>query len=201
MSKSIITISREFGSGGRDIGKKVAETLGYAFYDRTLIDLSIQQDKLSAESMREIEEKLNEALLFKLAVNGSYAEPFWGNIMIPPPDTMFLMQEKIIKNLVEKGPCVIIGTGADFVLRDRTDCLSIFIYSDMNSRVKRAIAEYGVSSDKVESKIHHRDKIRAEHYNKCTFQKWGEAKNYDLCLNSDGLGIEKSIALILKAAE
>lgn len=201
MSKTIITISREFGSGGRDIGKKVAESLGYAFYDRTLIDLSIQQDKLSAESMREIEEKLNEVMLFKLAVNGSYAEHFWGDAMILPLDTMFLMQEKIIKNLVEKGPCVIIGTGADFVLRDRTDCLSVFIYSDMNSKVRRAVAEYGVPSDKVEDKIRHRDKVRAEHYNKCTFQKWGEAKNYDLCINSDGVGIEKTIALILKAVE
>ncbi len=201
MSKTIITISREFGSGGRNIGKKVAESLGYTFYDRTLIDLSIQQDKLSAESMREIEEKINESLLFKLAVNGSYAESFWGDAMIPPPDTMFFMQEKIIKNLVDKGPCVIIGTGADFVLRDRTDCLSVFIYSDMNSKMQRVVSEYGISPDKAKDKIHHRDKVRAEHYNKCTFQKWGDARNYDLCLQSDALGMEKSVAVILKAAE
>lgn len=201
MSKNIITISREFGSGGRIIAKEVAEKLGYAFYDRALVDSQIRTDELSAESMRDIEDSLNEALLFQLAVDGNYAEHFWESAMMPSVDKLFLMQEKIINNMIAKGPSVIVGTGADFICREKADCASFFIYAPFDDRKKRVIEDYHIPAKDAEAKIRRRDKLRKEHYESCTFQKWGDVHNYDLSLDSSFLGLSKTRELIIRAVE
>ena len=201
MSKRIVTVSREFGSGGRAIAMRVAKELGYAFYDRTLIDAEVQKSRQTPEAMKELEERLNESMLFQFAVTGSYPENFWGDYMIPPPDALFVMQEKVIKALVEKSPCVIVGTGADFILRDRKDCCSAFFYADLESRIERVVSEYGVDPKDAKAKIHRRDRTRADHYEECTSLRWSDPRNYDLCLNTGTLGEDVAAEMLLAAVQ
>lgn len=201
MKKRVITISREFGSGGREIGKQLAKELGYAFYDRTLIDLEIKQSNLSAESIREIEEKVNDALLFELAVSGTYSDGLFGSNLPVPFDSFFLMQEKIIQNLVEQKPCVIVGTAADYIVRKRKDYLSVFIHSDLESKIRRATIEYGFPLNDIEERLGKRDQKRADHYRKCTLQEWGIAQNYHLTFNSDAVGLDRAVIWLKELVE
>lgn len=199
VKKFVITISREFGSGGRYIGEKIAKDLNIAFYDKAIIELASEKTGFSKEYITENEQKLTGPSLFNYAITGSYA----GNMIFGSgeslQDTMFFAQSNVIKEIANKSSCVIVGRCADYILENYENCMNIFIYSDMESKIKRAINEYKLDDKNVEKILKDRDKIRSKHYSYYTNRVWGDARNYHICLNSDFIGIENSIDIIKSA--
>ena len=200
MSKRIITISRQCGSGGHTIGQEVAKRLGISFYDKKLIDIVSERSGLSKETIQHYREYANSSLLYYLATNLSsgYNAVDKGSMILP--DQVNAFQTELIREVTDKEPCVIICRGADYILRERDDCLHVFIYGCMEDRKKRVIKEYGIPAEKAENHILERDKKRIRHYKHFTEQTWGMAQNYDICLNSSLLAIEKCIEVICNLA-
>ncbi len=185
----VITISRQYGSGGRFVARKLAERLSLPFYDNEIITLAAKESGY-AESMFENAEQVSSySLLYSLSMFGS-ANGVYG---LPLADKVFLVQSDIIKKCADTGPCVIVGRCADYILKDRPDVLNFFLYSDMPSRVKRVVKYYENTSRDVESDIRKRDKKRAAYYNYYTSSRWGELENYDLSLHTDKIGIDACV--------
>ncbi len=193
--KSIITISREFGSGGHSIGKLVAEKLAYRFYDRALVDQVAERSGFSPEFILENGEyaSARSSLLFALAAAGQYSG-------LSMQDRLYIEQAKIIEEFADTGRCVIVGRCADYILRDRTDCLHVFICADMKSRAERIVARYGQNEKSPEKRLTEKDQKRKVYYKNYTGRVWGQAQNYDLCLNSGVLGVETCAELIAQIA-
>ena len=135
MTAHVITISREYGSGGRTIGELVARELGCDFYDKVLIDLAAKKSGFAIDYIKNTEEQVTPNFLFNLAANGYYANTVFVNDGLPASDSLFIMQTKIIQEVAEKGPCVIVGRCADYILRNRTDCLNVFVHAPLADRV------------------------------------------------------------------
>lgn len=195
--KTVITISREFGSGGRTIGRQLADRLGYRFYDRELVDEVAKRSGFSPEFIEENGEYANakSSLLFYLATARQYtAENLSTN------DQLYVFQTKLIEELAESGRCVIVGRCADYILRERTVCLHVFICADMESRAKRIVERYGENKKSPEKRLNEKDQKRKVYYRNYTGRLWGQAQNYDLCLNSGVLGIDTCVDLIEAAA-
>lgn len=197
--KKVITVSREFGSGGRTIGRIVAQALGYKFYDGEIIDEVVKASGLS----REIVEKYDEyathknSLLYTIAVNAggdSYNGLSFAN-------RVQIAQASVIKQLADEGNCVIIGRGADYILRDRADCLNVFVRADMKFRAKRVIDNYGETDVKVEERLKDKDMRRRVFYRSFTMREWGAIENYNLVLDSGLIGIEKCADIICQVAK
>lgn len=182
----VITIAREYGSGGRYIGKLVAEKLGIKLYDKEFVKKVAEETGLSEEFIKNNEQK-RDALA---DLNNGY---YFG---LNNADELFLKESEIIKNTAEKESCVIVGRCADFILNDRKDVTKVFIYSDMENKVKRATEFYGLDKAKAEKEITRINKLRANHYKHYTEKEWNNPNNYDICINSDTLGVEKSADLI-----
>lgn len=182
----IITIAREYGSGGRYVGRLIADKLGIKFYDKDFIEKLAQETGLSEEYIEENEQKIGKFANFN---NGYY-------IGLNNSDELFLKESELIKELADKESSVIIGRCADFILKDREDVLKVFIYSDMKDKVKRATEIYGFDKIKAEKEIKRIDKLRSNHYKHYTEKEWKDHSNYDICINSDKLGVEKSAELI-----
>lgn len=189
----VITISREFGSGGRTIGKEVAEKLGIPCYDKDLIE--------------KIAEKIGYAKEF-IMDEGEYAPNsnplaymFIGRGLdgLSNADKIWIAQKKVIEELAEKGACVIVGRCADYVLREREDVLNVFVYADKKYRAERIVKQYGESDVEPEKRLADKDKKRKLNYKYFTEQEWGKRQNYHLSIDSGFLGIEKSVALIVDA--
>lgn len=192
----IITISRQYGSGGRLIGEKLAGKLGIPFYDKELITMAAEQSGFSREIFERMDERASSSLLYTLSLNPGMAGGMTGMMDLPLNDKVFLIQNNIIKQLADKGSCVIVGRCADYILKDRSDCVNVFICSDMADRIKRITEVYGMSLTNAEREIQKYDKRRANYYNFYTHTKWGIATNYDLCLNSGIIGIDASVEVI-----
>ena len=193
--KSIITISREFGSGGRTIGRLAAEKLGYAFYDKELIEKVAGETHLSPEFIKESGEYAPSTNLFSYAfvgrsMNGHSTE-----------DYLWSAQQKIILELAGKGRCVIVGRCADYILENREDCFNVFIHSDIENRVKRIIEKYGENGIHPEKRIKDKDKKRKINYEYYTDRVWGMSQNYHLALDSGVLGIQTCVDLIINAGK
>jgi cytidylate kinase len=199
MNNRIITISREYGSGGRAIGHLVAEKLGVPYYDKELIRLVASESGFSSEYVEGAGEHAPNSLLFNFAMAPVYCSTFSQDIL-PNTDKLFVAQSRVITGLAEKGPCVIVGRCADYILREREDCLNVFIHADMESRVQRAVSKYSVPAADAEDELRKKDKARANHYKRYTGQIWGAAKNYHMTLNSGKLGLNTCVELILQAA-
>ena len=182
----VITIAREYGSGGRYIGKLVAEKLGIKLYDKEFVKKVAEETGLSEEFIKNNEQK-RDALA---DLNNGY---YFG---LNNADELFLKESEIIKNTAEKESCVIVGRCADFILNDRKDVTKVFIYSNMKNKVKRATEFYGLDKAKAEKEITRINKLRANHYKHYTEKEWNNPNNYDICINSDTLGVEKSADLI-----
>lgn len=182
----VITIAREYGSGGRYIGRLVADKLGIKFYDKDFIEKLAQETGLSEEYIEENEQKIAKLSNFN---NGYY-------VGLNNSDELFLKESELIKDLANKESSVIIGRCADFILKDREDVFKVFIYSDMKDKVKRATEIYGFDKAKAEKEIKRIDKLRSNHYKHYTEREWKDYSNYDICMNSDKLGVEKSAELI-----
>ncbi|MCI9087082.1 MAG: cytidylate kinase-like family protein [Clostridia bacterium] len=182
----VITIAREYGSGGRYVGRLIADKLGIKFYDKDFIEKLAQETGLSEEYIEENEQKMGRFSNFN---NGYY-------IGLNNSDDLFLKESELIKELADKESSVIIGRCADFILKDRKDVLKVFIYSNMEDKVKRATEIYGFDKIKAEKEIKRIDKLRSNHYKHYTEKEWKDYSNYDICINSDKLGVEKSAELI-----
>ncbi len=196
--KQVITISREFGSGGRTIGRMVAEQLGYAFYDEELVNEVAKRSGFCPEFIKEQGEYATSrhSLLFSLATVQQF--PLEG---LSSMDKLYIEQTKIIEELAAIGNCVIVGRCADYILRDRENALHVFIFGDKEEKAKRIVEKYGESHKAPEKRLREKDQRRMVYYKNYTGRTWGQATNYDLCLNSSALGLETCAELILKAAE
>lgn len=197
MYRQIVTISREYGSGGSQIGKQVAQELGIEFYDRQLIELAAQKSGFSLSYVEETEENKVSSLLYSLALSGMYARNTYAPEYMNPTDQVYILQSRIIREIAEKGPCVIVGRSADYILGDRRDSLHVFIHADAATRQQRAIAEYGLAREGIEKEVQKKDKARANHYRHYTGRIWGMAQNYHLALDSGNLGIDACVRQIV----
>ena len=188
--KRIITISREFGSGGRTIGKGVAEKLGIPCYDHEVIEQLVERSGFAADYVKSQSVYAPNGSLFVNALN---AGNFHG---LSNQDKLWTMQRQIIEELGEKENCVIVGRCADYILRDRADCLKVFIHRDFQSRAERIVQVYGETEVPTEKRLKEKDKRRAAYYQFYTDQKWADLANYHIVLDSGVIGIEKCIDII-----
>lgn len=192
----IITISRQFGSGGRLVGKKLAESLEIPFYDKELITMSAQQSGYSKEIFEKADERATNSLLYSLSMNSYLLHGMTGLNELPLNDRVFLIQSEIIRQVASEGPCVIVGRCADYVLKEHPRCLNFYIYADLQSRVDRATTVYGMEKEKAAENIQKLDKKRASYYNFYSNLRWGLAENYDLCINSSSVGIDGTVEML-----
>ena len=192
MAKRIITISREFGSGGRFIGEEVAKKLGIAYYDKNIINEIAEKSGLSPEYIQEKAELSPKKGLFGYAFAG---RDITGKSV---EDMVYEAQRKVILDLVEKEPCVIIGRNADYILKDRDDVLNVFIHGNMLKKIQRITRLYNVEEKVAVKMMEDTDKRRMTNHNFYTDQKWGKASNYTLCLNSSQLGYDRCGKIIVE---
>jgi cytidylate kinase len=203
MSKNIvITIGRQFGSGGRYVGRLLAEKLGVPFYDKELLSEAAKTSGICEEILEEHDEKPTRSLLFSL-VTGVQSHMSSGAFYMDMPlnHKIFLAQFDAIRRIAEEGPCVIVGRCADYVLRENPDAVSVFVKADMASKVDRAVKYYGIEADKAEDRIRKADKQRASYYNYYATATWGDVDNYDLVVDTGVLGVEGAVELIAKFLE
>ncbi len=196
--RSIVTISREFGSGGREIGKRLANKLNVPFYDKELLEMASKESGIARELFVKNDESYTNSFLYSL-VMGTYPVSPDGrlNPELPLNHKIFLAQFETIKKLAEKGPCVIVGRCADYVLKEEPNVIDFFISGNMYDKKKRILERYDIEKPKVEEFIRKTDKRRASYYNYYTDMKWGDARNFDLCINSSKSGIEGAVDLML----
>lgn len=190
-SRIIISIGRQYGSGGREIGRELAEAFNIDFYDKELITLVAKQSGYSEEVLKENDENHNGSFLYSL-VMGTYS----GGDSLPLNHKLFIAQFDTIKKLAAEKSCVIIGRCADYALEYDPNCIKVFIHADMDTRIKRAVEVYGDDPDKVEEIIKKTDKKRENYYNFYTGRKWGNMENYDITLNSAFSGIDGAVKII-----
>ena len=201
-SNIVITMARQYGSGGKTIGAMLAKELGINCYSREILRMASEESGINERLFGMSDEKMKGAGWFKIL-----SRPYDGELL-PPEDKDFVSEEnifnyqaKIIKDLAEKGSCVIVGRGADYILRERDDVLNVFIHADMASKINRAVTYFGITEDQAPALLKKKDKARSNHYKYYTDQDWGMASNYDLSLNSGALGIDGCVDVILKALE
>lgn len=198
MSKNIvITIARQNGSGGREIGKRLADALGISFYDKELIQMTAQKSGIHENICKESEETATNSLLYTLSTGGN----FWGSRIpmgndLPITDRIFIAQSEIIKRIASEESCVIVGRCADDILRSNPNCIRVFIHADLKYRVNRMIRLHQLSEEKAERAVKRMDKKRANYYNYFTDRKWGIAENYTITINSAEVGIENAVEIL-----
>lgn len=192
MKNKIITISREFGSGGRTIGKEVAEKLGIPCYDGEIIDKVAEESGFSKEYI----EQNGEYSAHRTWIGRSLSASSYGATM-SNQDAIWVAQRRVILELAEEGPCVIVGRCADVILRDKAELLKVFIHADTAARAKRIVEIYGEREQSPEKRLADKDKRRIAYYRYYTDSEWGVAKNYDVSLNSGKLGIERCVDIIV----
>ncbi len=194
----VITIARQYGSRGRDIGFSLAESLGISFYDKELITLAAKESGMSEDFFEQYDEKASNSLLYSLSLGAAATITGEYGTMPETPmnDKLYLLQYDIIKKAAES-PCVIVGRCADHVLADRKDCVKLYIYCDLERRLEHIMNRYKLTADKAREKIKKNDRARSNYYNHYASGKWGEPQNYDLCINSAKLGVYGTCELIM----
>ncbi len=193
--KKIITISREFGSGGRSIGRMVAEKLNMSFYDKELIEKVAEETGLSKKYIEEGGEYSPSKSRFAYSFIGRNIDG------MSLDDYIFMQQRKIILDIAEKESCVIVGRCADYILRNRDDVLNVFIFADMDKRAERIVKLYGETDKSPEKRLKDKDKKRSINYKYCTDRVWGMSQNYHICLNSGEIGIDRCVDIIAELAK
>lgn len=202
MDHLIYTIGREFGSGGKDIGDALAQKLGIPCYDKELLARAAKDSGFCREIFENHDEKPTNSFLYSLvmdtySVNGYNSTPF---LDMPLNQKVFLAQFDTIKKLAAEGPCVIVGRCADYALADMDKCVNVFIRADVDFKIKHTVERLGISEAKAKDMNAKNDKQRASYYNYYTSKRWGDAKSYNLCLDSGMLGIDGCVEMILKYA-
>ena len=189
----IITIGRELGSGGREIGKRLAEELNIPVYDKEILDEAAKKSGYSREIFEKHDERPTNSFLYALAMGiGGYGTSYQRPLVLD----IYLAQFNTIKKLAEEGPGIFIGRCADYVLSEHDPLLNVFVHADMEWRIERLMKLHGMTRKEAESTCQRGDKDRASYYNYYSDHEWGDAKHYDLCVNSSKLGIDKCIELI-----
>lgn len=192
----IITISRECGSGGHNIGEQLSKKLGIPLYDKEIIEMTAKRSGLTTEFVEESTERITNSLLFNIANSMTYANQIFTSGNASMVDKVFFIQCDIIKKIASEGPCVIVGRCADYILKDRDDCLNVFIHADKEYRVNRYARIHNIPEKEAETIIKKSDKSRMNYYRYYTDKEWGNIRNYDLTLNTRKLGIEGCVDVI-----
>ena len=188
MAHTVITVGREYGSGGRLIAQKAAEALGIPFFDRSIINMAAEETGLSADFIRRTEQQKTSSFLYNL---------YMSTQSLPVNDQVFIAQSEVIRRVAAEGPCIIVGRCADYVLRNQSDvdALNLFIHAPMEERIRRVREEYKVQAPDLRLYILKQDKNRAAYYEHFTDGQWGKAQNYHLAVSS-GLGLETIVRLL-----
>ena len=192
MSNNIVTISRENGSGGREIGAAVAERLGYKYYDQELVKEAVKQSGYAAEHFENYEEGAKNSLLYAISQSLSYSAS--GNVLTLE-SKVYLAQAEVIRNIAKEGSCVIVGRCADFILDGTPNLVKVFIMADEQSKIERIMKSHDFTEERAKQYIHEMDRQRRNYYNYHTTSKWGRSTNYNLCIDS-GRGIQRAIDTI-----
>ncbi|MDL2235923.1 cytidylate kinase-like family protein [Christensenellaceae bacterium OttesenSCG-928-L17] len=201
MKPRIVTISRQFGSGGRTIGEMLAKELNVAFYDKRLIAMVAKESGLALEFIEETGEySSTNSYLFNMYMSVGYNHSGYAPDVLSPADRVHIVQSNLIRAIAEKEPCVIVGRSADYILQEREDCLNVFIHADIEYRVNYAVAHYDVPAADAKKRIERIDKTRANHYRHYTGQQWGVASHYHIALDSGKLGLTRCRDIIAAAA-
>ena len=203
MANKIYTIGREFGSGGREVGEKLAAKLGIKLYDKELLQQAAKDSGFCEEIFENHDEKPTNSFLYSLvmdtySVSGYSAAPFFFFFL---NHKVFLAQFETIKKIAEKESCVIVGRCADYALSDNPDCINIFIHADLDVRIKNVSRNLNITENKARDIINKTDKQRASYYNYYTSKKWGDSKSYNLSLDAGKLGTDNCVEMILKFRE
>ena len=199
---TIITIGRQFGSAGKEIGSKIAKECGIPFYDKELLSRAAKESGFCEEMMEIHDERPTSSFLYNLVMDTysfGYNASSFGDM--PISHKIFLAQFDTIKKIASEGPCVIVGRCADYALSDYDNVLNIFIYGDEEAKIKRISEKYNVDAKAAKDMITKKDKQRQSYYNYYSSKKWGRADSYDLCINSSKLGIDGTINLVIQAIE
>lgn len=192
MAHTVITVGREYGSGGRLIAQKAAEALGIPFFDRSIINMAAEETGLSADFIRRTEQQKTSSFLYNL---------YMSTQSLPVNDQVFIAQSEVIRRVAAEGPCIIVGRCADYVLRAEENCHHFFLHAPLEKRMERAVKEYGQEADNIKSTVLKHDKARANYYYHYTNQKWGDAKLYDMTLDTTRTGVEGSVKMLLHYLE
>ncbi len=195
--KNIITIARQFGSGGRKIGEALSKRLGIKCYDKELISIAAKESGIDPEIFNNVDEKATNSLLYSLSMGLYSFSTSYNSGQLPVNDRLYLLQHKIIKQLASNEPCIFVGRCADYVLKDRSDVVKLYIYADKDYRIKRAIETKGVKESKAEQTVAKTDKSRANYYNFYSGKKWGLTENYDLCINRTNLTDDQVVNIVV----
>lgn len=197
----VITIGRQFGSGGRDVGKLIADSLGIPFYDKEIVELAAKKSNISYEAVKEIDERATNSLLYSIVtgsfgVKGLNAPLFYE---MPMNDKFFIAQAEVIKELAQQGDCVIVGRCADYVLssEEDVDVVSVFVYSPIDFRMLRVAESMNLTLNRAKDYIQKTDKQRRTYYDYYTSHEWGKMQNYDICINTQKTGIEKAAEMVV----
>lgn len=194
-----ITISRQYGSGGRQVAKLLSEKLGIPYYDSNLLLMAGEKYGINPDLLKEFDERKSSSFLFGIAM---LAEGYTNEDRVMLPYRLYQAQMSTMKRLVQEGPCIIVGRCADRILKDQKDLLRVFIYaSDMEQRINRIMAVDGVSQKEAPSRIAQKDKARRDYYYFHTGQEWGKKENYDICLNTSSFGYEGCADIIAALAQ
>ena len=192
----IITIGRQFGSGGRQIGEALAKRMDVPFYDKQLLKEAAKESGICEEIFDSFDEKPTNSFLYSLVMD-PYSLGFGGSTELPLNHKVFLAAFDTIKSLAEKnGSCVFVGRCADYALRDMDNVVNVFIYGDLEDRAKRVAVDKGITESRAKDLIKKEDKSRASYYNYYTSKRWGDMKGYDICINTSRYGIKKTTDIL-----
>lgn len=199
MKKNVITISRQFGSGGRTVGRLVAQKLGIPFYDKELVEQVALESGFAPKFVEENSEHAPGKSVFAYA----FSSPGVPGVMngLSTADFLWNIQCSAVLQLAEQGPCVIVGRNADYILKDRKDAFHVFIHADLDYRVDRIVRLYGESEKSPEARLQEKDKRRMRNYRHYTGRDWGNAENYDICMNTATLGVEEAADMIVRLVQ
>lgn len=197
----VITISRQFGSGGHEVGERLARELNVPFYDKALIAMAAKQSGLSEEVFANADEKATSSLLYSMVMGSySFGARVPGINEMPINDKLFIIQSDIIKKAAAEGPCVVIGRCADYILREHENCLNVFIHANKEERIRRSIAKKDCEERKASDFVTKKDKQRANYYNFYSNKRWDDLQNYDITIDTSRFSIDQAVGMLIDAA-
>jgi len=200
MPYRILTLERQYASGGRAVGKAVADALGVPCYNREILEYAAERSGQTPEHLERLEETANTGLISSL--QAAYARLARGErAALPPEGALLLAEAEVIRELADEGPCVLIGRSAGCILRDRTDVLRAFLYADEEARIRRAVDEYGHDENEAPTVLRYFDRRRANFYNANYSLKWEDKAGYHLCLDTGRLGVAACAKILLRAMQ
>ena len=200
-NKIILTIGRQFASGGREIGKKLAKALNIAYYDKELMTLAAKESGLCEDCFEKADERASSGLSYAFSMGYSYMGLFTPYADVLSNDRLFLYQSEAIRKLAEESSCVIVGRCADYILRDNPNCLSLFIHNTKENRIQRIIETQNLTVEQAKDLMTKTDKSRASYYNYYTNKEWGVASSYNIFIDVSVLGIDESVEFIKNFVE